>query len=284
MKKADYLIDMGPGAGIHGGEVIAKGSIEDIINTERSLTGMYLKGKLSIPLPEVRRKPRGFLRIISPRENNLKGIDIDIPVGTFTCVTGVSGSGKSTLVFEILYKALARKIYNSLEKPGKHKRIEGIELIDKVLDIDQSPIGRTPRSNPATYTGLFSYIRELFAYLPEARVRGYKRGRFSFNLKGGRCEACEGGGLIKIEMHFLPDVYVTCDQCKGKRYNRETLDIRYKGKNIAEVLNMTVEEASVFFKNIPHIKDKLETLKDIGLGYITSVSLLSHSQVGRPRG
>lgn len=284
MRRADFLIDMGPGAGIHGGEVIAKGSIEDIIDTDISLTGMYLKGKLLIPLPKVRRKPRGFLRILEPKENNLKGMEIDIPIGVFTCVTGVSGSGKSTLVFEILYKSLARTLYNSSVRPGKHKGIVGIEVIDRVLDIDQSPIGRTPRSNPATYTGLFSYIRELFAYLPEARVRGYKRGRFSFNLKGGRCEACEGDGLIKIEMHFLPDVYVTCDQCNGKRYNRETLDIRYKGKNIAEVLDMTVEEALVFFENIPHIKGKLETLKDIGLGYITlgqSATTLSGGEAQR---
>ncbi len=284
MSRADYLIDMGPGAGIHGGEVIAQGSIEDIMNTERSLTGMYLKGKLSISVPEMRKKPNGFLSIIEPRENNLKGMDIDIPMGVFTCVTGVSGSGKSTLIFEILYKALARTLYNSSVSPGKHKRIEGVELIDKVLDIDQSPIGRTPRSNPATYTGIFGHIRDLFAHLPEARVRGYKRGRFSFNLKGGRCEACEGDGLIKIAMHFLPDVYVTCDQCKGKRYNRETLEIRYKGKNIAEVLDMTVEEASVFFENIPHIKDKLETLNSIGLGYITlgqSATTLSGGEAQR---
>lgn len=284
MRRADYLIDIGPGAGIHGGEVVAQGSIESIINAEISLTGMYLKGELSIPVPERRRKPKGFLRIIGPRENNLKGIDIDIPIGILTCVTGVSGSGKSTLVFDILYKSLANILYHSPERPGKHKRIDGMELIDKVLDIDQSPIGRTPRSNPATYTGLFTYIREIFSHLPEARIRGYKPGRFSFNIKGGRCEACEGDGSIKIAMHFLPDVYVTCDQCKGKRYNRETLDIRYKGKNIAEVLEMTVEEALIFLENIPHIREKLDTLNGIGLGYITlgqSATTLSGGEAQR---
>jgi len=284
IRRADYIIDMGPGAGIHGGEVVASGGIEDIMRSERSLTGMYLKGELSIPVPENRRRPKGFLRILSPRENNLKGMDINIPTGVFTCITGVSGSGKSTLLFEILYKALARILYNSSEKPGKHEGIEGIGLIDKVLDIDQSPIGRTPRSNPATYTGLFSYIRSLFAQTTAARVRGYRMGRFSFNLKGGRCEACEGDGLIKIAMHFLPDVYVTCDVCKGKRYNRETLEIRYKGKNIAEVLDMTVAEALVFFKNIPHIRKRLETLNSIGLGYITlgqSATTLSGGEAQR---
>lgn len=284
MRRADYLIDIGPGAGIHGGGVVAQGSIESIINTEMSLTGMYLKGELSIPVPERRRKPKGFLRIIGPRENNLKGIDIGIPIGILTCVTGVSGSGKSTLVFDILYKSLAKILYHSPERPGKHKRIDGMELIDKVLDIDQSPIGRTPRSNPATYTGLFTYIREIFSHLPEARIRGYKPGRFSFNIKGGRCEACEGDGSIKIAMHFLPDVYVTCNQCKGKRYNRETLDIRYKGKNIAEVLEMTVEEALIFLENIPHIREKLDTLNGIGLGYITlgqSATTLSGGEAQR---
>lgn len=284
IKKADYLIDMGPGAGIHGGEIVASGNIQDIITTEDSLTGMYLKGELSIPVPNRRRKPKGYLRILGPEENNLKGEDIAIPTGIFTCITGVSGSGKSTLIFEILYKSLAQIFYRSSERPGKHKGISGMELIDKVLDIDQSPIGRTPRSNSATYTGLFSHIRSLFAQTPEARMRGYKIGRFSFNLKGGRCEACEGDGLIKIAMHFLPDVYVTCDICKGKRYNRETLDIKYKGKNIAEVLGMTVAEASAFFENIPPIKERLETLNSIGLGYITlgqSATTLSGGEAQR---
>lgn len=284
MRRADYLIDMGPGAGIHGGEVVACGSIQNIMNAKESLTGMYLKDELSIPLPEMRRRPKGFLRILGPRENNLKGTDIGIPAGVFTCITGVSGSGKSTLVFEILYKALAQIFYHSSERPGKHKRIDGIELIDKVINIDQSPIGRTPRSNPATYTGLFSHIRNLFAQIPEARIRGYNEGRFSFNVKGGRCEACEGDGLIKIAMHFLPDVYVTCDLCKGKRYNRETLDIRYKGKNIAEVLDMTVGEALVFFENIPTVRERLQTLNSIGLGYIAlgqSATTLSGGEAQR---
>jgi excinuclease ABC subunit A len=284
MRGADYLIDMGPGAGINGGGIVATGSIQDIMKAEESLTGLYLKGEILIPVPDKRRRPKGFLRILGSRENNLKGMDIDIPIGIVTSITGVSGSGKSTLVFETLYKALARLLYNASERPGRHRAIEGIELIDKVLDIDQSPIGRTPRSNPATYTGLFSHIRALFAQTTEARMRGYKPGRFSFNLKGGRCEACEGGGLIKITMHFLPDIYVTCDQCKGKRYNRETLDIKYKGKNIAEVLDMTVSEASIFFENIPHIREKLEILKSIGLGYITlgqSATTLSGGEAQR---
>lgn len=283
MRRADYLIDMGPGAGPYGGEVVAKGNIKDIIS-QGSLTGMYLKGDLLIPVPTRRRVPKGYLRILEPKENNLKGMDIDMPLCVFTCITGVSGSGKSTLIFEVLYKSLTQILYHSRERPGKHKGIKGIEMIDKVIEIDQSPIGKTPRSNPATYTGLFSHIRGLFSRLSEARIRGYRAGRFSFNLKGGRCEACEGGGLIKIEMHFLPDVYVTCDICKGKRYNRETLDIRYKGKNIAEVLDMTVSEALEFFRDIPHVRAILQTLNSVGLGYITlgqSATTLSGGEAQR---
>ncbi|NNG66317.1 excinuclease ABC subunit UvrA [Caldanaerobacter subterraneus] len=266
---ADYIIDIGPGAGEHGGEVVVAGTIEDVLKCERSLTGQYLSGKIKIEVPEKRRKPNGKAIIVrGAKENNLKNIDVEFPLGVFICVTGVSGSGKSTLVNEILYKALAQKIYKSKDKPGKHDRIEGIEHIDKVINIDQSPIGRTPRSNPATYTGVFDYIREVFANTPEARMRGYKPGRFSFNVKGGRCEACGGDGIIKIEMNFLPDVYVPCEVCKGKRYNRETLEVKYKGKSIADVLDMTVEEALEFFENIPRIKNKLMTLYEVGLGYI----------------
>ncbi len=269
IESADYVIDMGPGAGIHGGEVVACGTPEEIKKNENSLTGKYLSGKLKIEVPKERRKPGDkWLKIIGASEHNLKNINVEIPLGLFVCVTGVSGSGKSTLINEILYKALAREIYNSKVIPGKHERIEGLEHVDKVVRVDQSPIGRTPRSNPATYVDVFTPIRELFAATPEARARGYKKGRFSFNVPGGRCEACKGDGLIKVEMHFLPDVYVTCDVCGGKRYNRETLEITYKGKNIYEVLEMTVEEAMEFFKNHPRIFNKLKTLYDVGLGYI----------------
>jgi len=269
IRAADYIIDIGPGAGINGGKLVAAGTLEDIKNCEESLTGQYLSRKIIIPVPQKRRVPNGkYIEVIGARENNLKNINVKFPLGVFICVTGVSGSGKSTLVNEILYKALARKLYKSKEKPGDHDEILGVEHIDKVINIDQSPIGRTPRSNPATYTGVFDTIRELFSSTPEAKVRGYKPGRFSFNLKGGRCEACAGDGIIKIEMHFLPDIYVPCEVCKGKRYNRETLEVKYKGKNISDVLNMTVEEALEFFENISKIKNKLQTLYDVGLGYI----------------
>jgi len=267
---ADHLIDMGPGAGIHGGRVVAAGTADDIMRAPGSLTGKYLVGLEQVPLPLLRRQPRRghALTVKGARANNLDDITVDFPLGTFTCITGVSGGGKSTLVVETLYKALARRLHGARLHPGDHDGIDGLERIDKVVDIDQSPIGRTPRSNPATYTGAFTPIRDWFAGLPEAKARGYKAGRFSFNVKGGRCEACQGDGLIKIEMHFLPDVYVTCDTCKGKRYNRETLDVRFRGKSIAEVLDMTVEEAAGFFKAVPAIRDKLETLKRVGLGYI----------------
>jgi excinuclease ABC subunit A len=269
MYAADHIIDMGPGPGIHGGYVVAEGTIEDIKNCEESLTGLYLSGKKSIAIPEKRRKPNGkWIKIIGARENNLKNINVDIPLGVFTAVTGVSGSGKSSLVNEILYKKLASELNNAKTRAGDHDYINGMEHLDKVIDIDQSPIGRTPRSNPATYTGMFDLIREVYTGTTEAKMRGYKSGRFSFNVKGGRCEACSGDGIIKIEMHFLPDVYVPCEVCKGKRYNRETLEVRYKGKNIADVLDMTVEDALEFFKNIPRIQKKLETLFDVGLGYI----------------
>ena len=266
---ADYIVDMGPGAGQMGGQVICSGTPAEIVKDGRSLTGQYLSGRLSIPLPKVRRKGNEKeIRIEGAGENNLKGIDVAIPLGTFTCVTGVSGSGKSSLINQTLYPALAQKLYRSKERVGRMKRIGGVEYLDKVINIDQDPIGRTPRSNPATYTGAFTHIRELFSRLPESRVRGYKSGRFSFNVDGGRCEACRGDGIIKIEMHFLPDVYVTCDVCKGLRYNRDTLEIRYRGKNIAEVLDMSVKEAMVFFSPIPQIRGKLETLFNVGLGYI----------------
>ncbi len=269
IRSADYVIDLGPGAGTSGGRVVAVGTPEDILTNRQSLTGRYLSGELSIPVPRVRRPHTGqMLTIVGAREHNLKGIDVEIPLGLFTCVTGVSGSGKSTLVTDILRKALDARLYGGRERPGDHDKLLGVEHIDKVIDIDQAPIGRTPRSNPATYTGVFGFIRELYALTPEARMRGYRPGRFSFNVKGGRCEACQGDGLIQIEMHFLPDVYVTCDVCKGKRYNRETLEIRYKGANIADILNMTVEEALRFFENVPRIKEKLQTLYDVGLGYI----------------
>jgi len=269
IRAADHVIDIGPGAGIHGGEVIAQGTVKQIERNVSSITGQYLSGRKVIPVPAVRRQPNGnWLTIRGAKENNLKGIDVSFPLGVMTCVTGVSGSGKSTLVNEILYKAAKRHIYKSMIKPGLHRSIEGLEHIDKVIDIDQSPIGRTPRSNPATYTGVFDQIRDLFAMTQEAKIRGYKKGRFSFNVKGGRCEACQGDGIIKIEMHFLPDVYVACDVCGGKRYNRETLEVRYKGKNIADVLDMTVEEALGFFDNIPRIERHIRTLYEVGLGYI----------------
>ncbi|WP_434565173.1 excinuclease ABC subunit UvrA [Thermoanaerobacterium thermosaccharolyticum] len=269
MFAADYIVDVGPGPGEHGGKIVAAGTVEDIMACEESLTGQYLSGKKKIDVPKTRRKPNGhYLTVRGASENNLKNIDVTFPLGILICITGVSGSGKSTLINEILYKALAQKLYKAKDLPGKYSSIEGIEFIDKVINIDQSPIGRTPRSNPATYTGVFDPIRELFSNTPDAKMRGYKPGRFSFNVKGGRCEACSGDGIIKIEMNFLPDVYVPCEVCKGNRYNRETLDIKYKGKNISDVLNMTVEEALEFFKNIPRIKSKLETLNDVGLGYI----------------
>lgn len=269
MFAADHIVDVGPGAGIHGGEIIAQGSVQDIMNTKGSLTGDYLSGRKKIPVPTERRKGNGNkLRVVKASENNLKDINVDVPLGKFVCVTGVSGSGKSSLVNEVVYKHLAYKLNRSKQVPGKHKTIEGIENLDKVIDIDQSPIGRTPRSNPATYTGVFNDIRELFAMTPEAKARGYNAGRFSFNVRGGRCEACSGDGIIKIEMHFLPDVFVPCEVCKGKRYNRETLDVHYKGKNIFEVLDMTIDEATEFFDSIPKIKNKLQTIKDVGLGYI----------------
>jgi excinuclease ABC subunit A len=269
IESADYVIDMGPGAGVHGGRVVAKGTPEEIKENPNSLTGKYLSGKLKIEVPKERRRPKEkWLKIVGASEHNLKNVTVEIPLGLFVCVTGVSGSGKSTLINEILYKALAKEIYKSKVIPGKHERIEGIEFIDKVVRVDQSPIGRTPRSNPATYVDLFTPIRELFASTPEARARGYRKGRFSFNVPGGRCEACKGDGVVKIEMHFLPDVYVTCDVCQGKRFNRETLEITYKGKNIHDVLEMTVEEAMEFFKNHPKIFNKLKMLYDVGLGYI----------------
>ena len=270
IRAADWIIDMGPRAGVHGGHVVATGTAEDIMKSPDSLTGKYLTGIEQIPLPAQRRpgKTGQALKLRGARANNLADLDVDFPLGTMTCITGVSGGGKSTLVIETLYKALARRLNGAREHPGEHDALEGLEFIDKVVDIDQSPIGRTPRSNPATYTGAFTPIRDWFANLPDAKTRGYKAGRFSFNVKGGRCEACQGDGLIKIEMHFLPDVYVTCDVCKGQRYNRETLDIKFRGKSIAEVLDMTVEEAAEFFKAVPAIRDKMETLKRVGLGYI----------------
>lgn len=268
MRAADYVVDIGPGAGEHGGEVIAAGTVEDIIACPESITGKYLSGEIKIPVPKKRRKPTGFLTVKGACENNLKNVDVDIPLGVFTCVTGVSGSGKSSLVNEILHKKLARVLNRAHTIPGKHKDILGIEQLDKVICIDQSPIGRTPRSNPATYTGLFDQIRDLFASTSDAKEHGYNKGRFSFNVKGGRCEACSGDGILKIEMHFLPDVYVPCEVCHGKRYNRETLEVKYKGKNIYDVLNMTVEEALTFFENMPSIRRKIETLYDVGLSYI----------------
>jgi len=268
MLAADHIVDIGPGAGSHGGEVVAQGTAEEIMQIPDSVTGQYLSGILQIPVPDTRKKPTGFLKIIGAAENNLKNVTVDIPLGVMTCVTGVSGSGKSSLVNEILYKHLAKSLNRARTIPGKHKEIQGIDQLDKVINIDQSPIGRTPRSNPATYTGVFDQIRDLFAGTQDARARGYKKGRFSFNVKGGRCEACGGDGIIKIEMHFLPDVYVPCEVCGGKRYNRETLDVKYKGKSIYDVLEMTVEEAVPFFDSIPSIKRKIETLNDVGLSYV----------------
>ena len=268
MREADFIVDIGPGAGEHGGEVVATGNAEEIMQNENSVTGAYLSGRIRIPVPEVRRKPTGWLKVLGAQENNLKNIDVKFPLGVMTCVTGVSGSGKSSLVNQILYKRLARDLNRARTIPGRHKGIEGLEQMDKVINIDQSPIGRTPRSNPATYTGVFDLIRDLFAATPDAKARGYKKGRFSFNVKGGRCEACSGDGIIKIEMHFLPDVYVPCEVCKGRRYNRETLEVKYKGKNIYDVLDMTVEEAMHFFENVPSIRRKMETLYDVGLSYI----------------
>jgi excinuclease ABC subunit A len=266
---ADYIVDIGPGAGIHGGEIVCAGTVNEIMGCQKSITGQYLSGKKSIPVPKKRRKGNGnFIKIYGASENNLKNIDVSFPLGVFTCITGVSGSGKSSLINEILYKRLAAELNGAKIKPGSHKTIVGIENLDKVIDIDQSPIGRTPRSNPATYTGMFGDIRDVFASTQEAKMRGYSIGRFSFNVKGGRCEACQGDGILKIEMHFLPDVYVPCDVCKGKRYNRETLEVKYKGKNISEILEMTVDEGLEFFENVPKIKRKLQTLVDVGLGYV----------------
>ena len=268
MRAADCIVDIGPGAGEHGGQLVAMGTAEDLMRNENSITGAYLSGKLKIPVPAERRKPTGFLTIKGAAENNLKNIDVKVPLGIMTCITGVSGSGKSSLINEILYKRLARDLNRARVIPGKHKNILGVDQLDKVINIDQSPIGRTPRSNPATYTGVFDQIRDLFAATADAKARGYKKGRFSFNVKGGRCEACSGDGIIKIEMHFLPDVYVPCEVCKGKRYNRETLEVKYKDKSIYDVLNMTVEEALIFFENVPSIKRKIQTLYDVGLSYI----------------
>ncbi len=269
MYSSDYIVDIGPGAGVHGGYIVAEGTVEEIKENPKSITGQYLSGKKKIEIPRERNKPNGnWIEIIGASENNLKNIDVKIPLGVFTCITGVSGSGKSTLINEILYKSLAQKLNRAKIKPGKHKEIKGLEHLDKAIVIDQSPIGRTPRSNPATYTGVFDHIRDVYAMTPEAKMRGYKKGRFSFNVKGGRCEACSGDGILKVEMHFLPDVYVPCEVCKGKRYNRETLQVKYKGKSIADVLDMTVEEALGFFENIPKISRKLQTLYDVGLGYI----------------
>ena len=268
MFAADHIVDIGPGAGTHGGQVVAQGTAEEIMQNPNSVTGQFLSGKRRIPIPEHVKEPAGWLEICGARENNLKNVNVKIPTGVMTCVTGVSGSGKSSLINEILYKSLAKKLNRARTIAGKHDSIEGIEQLDKVIDIDQSPIGRTPRSNPATYTGMFDIIRDLFAATPDAKAKGYQKGRFSFNVKGGRCEACAGDGIVKIEMHFLPDVYVPCEVCKGKRYNRETLEVRYKGKNIFEVLDMTVEEAVTFFENVPRIRQKVQTLYDVGLGYI----------------
>ncbi|MEG0962394.1 MAG: excinuclease ABC subunit UvrA [Lachnospiraceae bacterium] len=268
MLAADHIVDIGPGAGEHGGELVAQGTAKEIMKNKKSITGAYLSGRIQIPVPKIRRKPSGYLKIIGANENNLQNVTVEIPLGVMTCITGVSGSGKSSLTNEILYKRLARDLNRARTIPGKHKEIRGMEQLDKVIDIDQSPIGRTPRSNPATYTGVFDQIRDLFASTVDAKTKGYSKGRFSFNVKGGRCEACSGDGILKIEMHFLPDVYVPCEVCNGQRYNRETLEVRYKGKNIYDVLNMTVEEALTFFENVPTIKRKIETLYDVGLSYI----------------
>ncbi len=268
MDAADYILDLGPGAGTHGGKIVAQGTPAQIKANPNSLTGQYLKGQMAVALPQRTRKPKGFLTVVGAKKHNLKGVTVKIPLGLMTCVTGVSGSGKSTLVLEVLFHSLSQLLYHKKPKIDGCRELSGVEALDKVIDIDQSPIGRTPRSNPATYTGLFTFIRDLFSNLPESRVRGYKPGRYSFNVKGGRCEACQGDGLIKIEMHFLPDVYVTCEVCKGQRYNRETLDILYKGRSIADILNMTVDDALEFFEHIPHIKAKLQTLHDVGLHYV----------------
>jgi len=268
MLAADCVVDIGPGAGEHGGQVIVVGTAQEIMACEKSITGDYLSGRTKIPVPEMRKQPSGYLKVIGAQENNLKNINVNFPLGVMTCVTGVSGSGKSSLVNEILYKKLAKELNRARTIPGKHRRIEGLDQVDKVISIDQSPIGRTPRSNPATYTGVFDLIRDLFAATADAKARGYKKGRFSFNVKGGRCEACSGDGIIKIEMHFLPDVYVPCEVCSGRRYNRETLEVKYKGKSIYDVLDMTVEEAVKFFENVPSISRKMQTLYDVGLSYI----------------
>ncbi|MCC6094616.1 MAG: excinuclease ABC subunit UvrA, partial [Eubacterium sp.] len=268
MRAADCIVDIGPGAGSHGGELVAMGTAEDIMKCPASITGQYLSGKRKIPVPQTRKAPKGWLTVRGAREHNLKNIDVKFPLGVMTCVTGVSGSGKSSLVNEILYKHLQKELNHALVIPGLHKGIDGMDQLDKVINIDQSPIGRTPRSNPATYTGVFDLIRDLFAATPDAKARGYKKGRFSFNVKGGRCEACSGDGIVKIEMHFLPDIYVPCEVCGGKRYNRETLEVKYKGKNIYEVLDMTVEEALTFFEKVPSIYRKIKTLYDVGLSYV----------------
>jgi excinuclease ABC subunit A len=271
IRRADYILDLGPGAGVRGGEVVAAGTLAEVLATPHSLTAQYLNRELSVAVPKKRLKPtpdRGWLEVLGATENNLRNVDARIPLGTLTCVTGVSGSGKSTLVDDILRRALFRKFHGSKERPGAHRELRGFEHLDKVIVIDQTPIGRTPRSNPATYTGMFNHIRDLFAKLPAARIRGYEPGRFSFNVKGGRCEKCQGDGLIKIEMHFLPPVYVTCEACNGRRYNRETLEISYKGMNVADVLDMTVDEAVNFFRAVPQIYDPCVTLADVGLGYI----------------
>ena len=269
LRTADHIVDLGVGAGVHGGKVVAQGSVTDVMKVKESLTGQYLAGNLSINIPQERRKGNGaFLKLRGASEHNLKNINVDIPLGVFTCITGVSGSGKSTLLSDVLYPALANKVYGSNHSEGAYKKLEGYEHIDKVIDIDQSPIGRTPRSNPITYVEGFTAIRDMFAGLPESKMRGYKAGRFSFNVRGGRCENCEGDGTIRIEMNFLPDVYITCDVCHGKRFNRETLEIRYKGKNIHEVLDMTIEEAASFFAPVPQISRKMQTLLSVGLGYV----------------
>jgi excinuclease ABC subunit A len=268
MRFADHIVDLGPGAGEHGGRIVAEGPPDKVQRVAQSLTGQYLAGKRQIAVPEKRRSAQGAIDVLGASQHNLKAIDVAFPLGVFCCVTGVSGSGKSTLVNEILFRAVANRLHRAKLRPGAHKKIKGADRIDKIINIDQSPIGRTPRSNPATYTGVFDHIRELYSRTPESRARGYKPGRFSFNVKGGRCEVCRGDGQIKIEMHFLPDVYVPCEQCHGKRYNRETLDIRFKGKTISDVLEMSVEEALEFFKNIPKIKRRLQTLHDVGLDYI----------------
>jgi excinuclease ABC subunit A len=269
MRAADWIVDIGPGAGVHGGYVVAEGTMDDIANTPGSVTGDFLSGRRQIPVPTVRRPGNGKEIVVrGARENNLRDVTVRFPLGTFTCITGVSGSGKSSLITDTLYKKLAQELHRAKDKPGAHDAIEGIKNLDKVIDIDQSPIGRTPRSNPATYTGLFTPIRELYASMPEAKARGYKAGRFSFNVKGGRCEACKGEGIIQIEMNFLPDVFVPCEVCHGARYNREALEIQYKGKSIADVLDMTVTQALEFFENVPALRNKLQTLEDVGLGYV----------------